>query len=48
MYYPISIKTDYSLMKSLIKINDLISYAVKNSINTLGIIDDNLNGSHIF
>ena len=48
MYYPISIKTDYSLMKSLIKINDLISFAKKNTINTLGILDDNLNGSHIF
>ena len=48
MYYPIGIKTDYSLMKSLIKIDDLISYAIKNNINTLGIIDDNLNSSHIF
>ncbi|MBR6072995.1 MAG: DNA polymerase III subunit alpha [Bacilli bacterium] len=48
MYYPISIKTDYSLYKSLIKINDLISYAKKNSISTLGILDDNLNGSHLF
>ena len=38
----ISIKTDYSLLKSLIKIEDLISYALKNSYKTLGIIDDNL------
>ena len=48
MYYPIGIKTDYSLMKSLIKIDDLISYAVKNKVNTLGILDDNLGSSHIF
>jgi len=48
MYYPIGIKTDYSLMKSLIKIDDLISYAIKNCINTIGILDDNLSSSHIF
>ena len=48
MYYPIGIKTDYSLMKSLIKIDDLISYAINNKINTLGILDDNLASSHIF
>ena len=48
MYYPLGIKTDYSLMKSLIKIDDLVSYATKNGINTLGILDDNLSSSHIF
>ena len=48
MYYPLGIKTDYSLMKSLIKVDDLISYAIKNGINTLGILDDNLNSSHYF
>ncbi|MFA6776940.1 MAG: DNA polymerase III subunit alpha [Bacilli bacterium] len=41
----ISIKTDYSLLKSLIKINDLLSYAIKNNYKTLGIIDDNLSGT---
>ena len=48
MYYPLGIKTDYSLMKSLIKIDDLISYAIKNGISTMGILDDNLNSSHYF
>ena len=48
MYYPLGIKTDYSLMKSLIKVDDLISYAIKNGINTMGILDENLNGSHYF
>ena len=48
MYYPLGIKTDYSLMKSLIKIDDLVSYAIKNGINTLGILDNNLCSSHIF
>lgn len=44
----ISIKTDYSLMKSLIQIKTLISFAKKNNFNTLGIIDDNLSGSMEF
>ncbi len=38
----IFIKTDYSILKSLIKLEDLFSYAVKNNYKTLGIIDDNL------
>jgi DNA polymerase-3 subunit alpha len=41
----ISIKTDYSLLTSLIKVPDLISYALKNDITSLGIIDDNLSSS---
>ena len=48
MFYPLGIKTDYSMLKSLIQIDDLISYAINNQINTLGILDDNLNSSHIF
>ena len=38
----ISIKTDYSILESMIKIPCLISYAVENGINTLGIVDNNL------
>ena len=38
----ISIKTDYNVLSSMIKLPDLFSYAVTNNINTLGIIDDNL------
>ena len=41
----ISIKTDYEVLKSLIKIKDLITYAKENNINTLGIIDNNLSSS---
>lgn len=48
MYYPIGIKTDYSLMKSVIKIDNLISYALNYEVNTLGILDDNLASSHYF
>lgn len=38
----ISIKTDYDVLSSMIKLPDLFSYAVTNNINTLGIVDDNL------
>ena len=38
----ISIKTDYNVLSSMIKLPDLFSYAVTNNINTLGIVDDNL------
>lgn len=38
----ISIKTDYSILTSMIKLPDLFLYAKKNNYNTLGIIDDNL------
>ena len=48
MYTPLGIKTDYSLLKSLIKIEDLISYAIKNNISSLGICDNNLCSSHLF
>lgn len=41
----ITIKTDYQILSSLIKIPDLISYALKNDYKTLGIIDDNLSSS---
>jgi DNA polymerase-3 subunit alpha len=45
MYIPLGIKTDYSLLKSLIKISDLISFGVENKLPALGILDDNLFGS---
>jgi DNA polymerase-3 subunit alpha len=41
----ISIKTDYEILNSLIKVPDLISFALKNKIDTLGIIDNNLSSS---
>ena len=44
----LSIKTDYSILTSLIKIPDLISYAINNHIEALGIIDDNLSSSMEF
>ena len=42
VYVPLGIKTDYSLLKSIIKIDDLINMAVKNKFNTIGILDNNL------
>ena len=44
-YGSLNLKTDYSLLKSLIKINDLINYAKTNNINILSICDNNLSGS---
>lgn len=44
----ISIKTDYSLLQSIIQIKTLLSFAVQNNFNTLGIIDNNLSGSMEF
>ena len=44
IYTPLYIKTDYSLLNSLIKIDDLISFALKNNIKALSITDNNLSG----
>ena len=41
---PLYIKTDNSLLSSLIKINDLIKYAKENNINVLAITDDSMYG----
>lgn len=48
MYTPLGIKTDYSLLKSLIKMEDLILYAKNNGYTSLGILDDNLCSSNTF
>ena len=40
-YIPIGFKTDYSLLKSLFKIDDIIDFALKNNSNYIGILDDN-------
>lgn len=41
-YIPLNIKTHYNLLSSLIKVDDLINYALKNNIDTLGINDENM------
>lgn len=48
MYTPLGIKTDYSILKSLVKLEDLISYAKKLNFKSIGILDTNLNASHTF
>ncbi len=45
MYAPLKITTDYSLLKSLIKIEDLISFLVDHNIDACAIVDENLFGS---
>lgn len=47
-YGSLNLKSDYSLLRSLIKINDLIEYAKNNNINVLSLCDDNLCGSFEF
>ena len=44
MYTPLYIKTDNSLQTSMIKINDLIEYALNNNIKSLTITDNNMYG----
>ena len=48
MYTPLGVKTDYSILKSLIKVEDYISYAKNAHLEVLGILDDNLNSSYTF
>lgn len=47
-YIPLNIKTEYDLMNSLIKIDELILYAKKFNISTLGITDENMFGTMEF
>lgn len=47
-YIPLNIKTEYDLMNSLIKIDELISYAVENKYSALGITDLNMFGDYEF
>lgn len=44
-YVPLYVKTDNSLLSSLIKINELIDFAKKNNLKALTITDDNLFGA---
>lgn len=44
MYTPLNIKTEYSLLSSLIKIEDMIKFAKKHHIQALTITDDNMFG----
>ena len=48
MYIPLFNKTNYSLLSSLIKIDDLIEYAKNNNISTISITDTNMFGTMEF
>ncbi len=44
MYVPLKVTTDYSLLKSLIKVPDLINFLSEKKITVCGICDENLYG----
>lgn len=48
MYIPLGIKSDYSLLQSIIKIPDLMEYLKNKNITACGILDDNLFSSMCF
>ncbi len=48
MYIPLFNKTNYTLLSSLLKIDDLITYAVKENISTIAITDSNMFGTMEF
>ncbi len=43
-YTPIGFKTDYSLLKSLLKVKDIIEYAKTQGSTYAGVLDDNMYG----
>ena len=45
MYCPLYVKTDYSLLSSLIKVDDLVLSLKKKGITSCAIVDDNLYGT---
>ncbi len=45
MYTPLYVKTDYSLLSSLIKIDELIENLKKKNISSCAVVDDNLYGT---
>ncbi len=48
MYIPLYNLTNYTLLSSLLKIDDLLSYAKKNNINSIAITDTNMYGTMEF
>ncbi|MDD6224144.1 MAG: PHP domain-containing protein [bacterium] len=48
MYVPLAVKTNYSLLSSLITIDDLIQYAKEYHISSLAIADNNMFGTMEF
>ena len=42
MYIPLNNKTNYTLLSSLLRVDDLVSYAINNKIDYIGICDTNM------
>ena len=42
MYTPLKVTTEYSLLNSLIKIDDLITFLLEENISACGVVDNNL------
>lgn len=45
MYCPLYVKTDYSLLSSLVKVDDLIEKLKKKNLTSCAVVDDNLYGT---
>ena len=45
MYIPLKVTTDYTLLKSLIKVKDLIDFCIQKNLSSCAICDTNLFGS---
>ena len=43
-YIPLNVKTEYSLLSSMIKIDDLVNYASKYNLTSLAICDNTMFG----
>ncbi len=48
MYTPLFIKSNYSFLKSLIKIDDLIKKCLDNDIKSLALTDENMISTMMF
>ena len=42
MYIPLNNKTNYTLLSSLLRVDDLVSYAINNKLDYIGICDTNM------
>ena len=48
MYIPLFNKSNYSLLSSLLKVDDIISYAENNNISSISLTDTNMYGTMEF
>ena len=48
MYIPLYNKTNYTLLSSLLTIDDLVNHAIKNNLDSISITDTNMYGTMEF